>query len=87
MAFESSALVSVIEMAAWPHSASMSRGESATMGAIGDELAVDDLRQLTLETAQRFARGLVLDELALIVVAPGARVHGLDARREVEGAG
>ena len=62
----------------------MSRGESETMAAIGDELAIDDLRQLTLEAAQRFARGLVLGELAIVVVPPEARVHGLDARREVE---
>ena len=63
----------------------MSRGESETMGTIGDEMAVDHLRQLTLETAERFVRGLMLDELAIVVVPPGARVHGLDARREVEG--
>jgi hypothetical protein len=62
----------------------MSRRDSETLCTIGDEMTIDDLRQLALEAAQRFARGLVLGELALVVVPPGTRVHDLDPRREVE---
>jgi hypothetical protein len=46
----------------------MSRGEGLAMALIGNEMAIDDLRQLALEAAQHFARGLVLGELALVVV-------------------
>ncbi len=55
------------------------------MDLIGDEMAVDDLRQLALEAAQRLAGGLVLGQLALTVVPPGPGVHHLDPAREVGG--
>jgi len=48
------------------------------MVPIGDEMAMDDLRQLAFQAAERLARRLVLGELALVMVAPGARMHGLD---------
>src|SRR5450756_2021536 len=51
---------------------------------VGDEMAIDDLRELALQAAERLARGLVLGELASVVVAPGARMHRLDPRREVK---
>jgi hypothetical protein len=54
------------------------------MGAIGNELAIDDLRELALEAAQRLARGLVLGELAIEVVSSGSRVHRLDPSCEMQ---
>jgi hypothetical protein len=45
---------------------------------VGDEMAEDDLRQLALEAAQRLARGLVLGQLALVVVPSGPRVHHVE---------
>src|SRR5450759_1806141 len=62
----------------------MSRGEVQATDLVGDEMAIDDLRELALHAAERLARGLVLGELASIVVAPGARMHRLDPRREVK---
>jgi hypothetical protein len=54
------------------------------MVPIGDEMAIDDLRQLAFQAAERLARRLVLGELALVMVAPGARMHGLDPSREMQ---
>jgi hypothetical protein len=54
------------------------------MGLIGDEMAIDNLRQLALETAEGFTRRLVLGEFALVVVSAEPRVHRLDARGEVQ---
>ncbi len=54
------------------------------MGLIGNQMAVDDLRELALEAAERLLGRLVLGELALVVVAPRTSVHRLDAGREVE---
>ncbi len=54
------------------------------MGLIGDEVAVDDLRQLALEATQRLTRRLVLGELAVVVVTPRTSVHRLDTSGDVE---
>jgi hypothetical protein len=69
---------------AWLHSASMSRGEAQATNLVGDEMAIDDLRELALQAAERLARRLVLGELALVLVAPAARMHRLYPRREVK---
>ncbi len=54
------------------------------MDLIGHETAIDDLRQLALETAESFTRRLVLGELALVMVSTEPRMHGLNAGGEVE---
>ena len=45
------------------------------MDLIGDETAIDDLRQLALETAESLARRLVLGEFALVVVSAEPRIE------------
>ena len=62
----------------------MSTSEGETTGVIGDQTAVDDLRELPLEAAQRLTGRLALNDLACVVVAPGTRVHDLDPRHQVE---
>jgi len=54
------------------------------MDLIGDETAIDDLRQLALETAESLARRLVLGEFALVVVSAEPRMHRLGAGGEVQ---
>ena len=62
----------------------MSRVESQEMDPIGNETAIDDLRQLALETPESLARRLVLGEFALVVVSAGPRMHRLDTSGEVQ---
>jgi hypothetical protein len=38
---------------------------------VGDELAVDDVGESTLETAQCFLRGLAFESFAFVVAAAG----------------
>ena len=58
----------------------MSTDEDQALFAIDDQTAIDDLRELTLEAPKSLAGGLVLSELALVVVPPRAWVHRLDPR-------
>jgi hypothetical protein len=54
------------------------------MDLIGDETAIDDLRQLALQAAEGLTRRLVLGEFALVVFASEPGMHRLDARGEVQ---
>ena len=54
------------------------------MDLIGDETAIENLRQLALETAEGLTRRLVLGEFALVVVSAGPRMHRLDTSGEVQ---
>ena len=47
-------------------------------------MAIDDLRELALQAAERLARRLVLGELAIEVVPSGSRVHRLDPSCEMQ---
>src|SRR6266566_9817034 len=63
----------------------MSRGKGRAVDMIGNETAIDDLRQLALEAAQSLPRRLVLGKLALVVVPTEPGVHRLDASGQVQG--
>ena len=61
----------------------MSSGEGATTGPIGNQMAVDDLRELALEAAERLTGRLVFGEFALVVVPSRTSVHRLDPSCEM----
>lgn len=63
----------------------MSREVCEPGGVIGDQVPVDDLRELSLEAPERFAGGLALGELAAVMIPPRSRMHDLNARGKVKG--
>src|SRR5919198_1792232 len=63
----------------------MSRELCEAAGVIGDQVAVDDLRELPLEAPEGFAGALSLGELADVVIPPRSRMHDLNPSGKVQG--